>query len=503
MNRFTSCLTITLVILSQCLFAQNKFHRGAVGLTFGTNQYSGEICNDFYRFGNFNSMLGLNYSHYLTNRTDFSFHALMGKWGYKSEKNNSFSTDMLHINALLRVKLLDLESPRLMPYVFGGVGLNNYSNWLLKNKNGTTLLTDNEGNALNLDELEGLHGTIPVGLGLQIRLSDNIFLNLDETFIFQGSDGWDGIIRDGSDNMLIHSVGISFGLFHWKDSDKDGISDKLDKCADTPVIAKVDLSGCPLDTDADGIADFEDICPAVAGVKSGKGCPDADGDTFTDDVDKCPQVAGLAAFNGCPDSDGDGITDADDSCPKEKGIAQFKGCPDTDNDGVQDKEDSCPNVKGVAALKGCPDKDNDGIKDSDDKCPDAAGTKANNGCPEVKEEVKQLFAQALTGVKFETGKDIIKTESFAILDNVVKVMMENASYKLNIAGHTDNVGDAAKNLDLSDRRAKAVQKYLVDKGVPAARLLSAVGYGDKNPLGDNTTKEGRAQNRRVEFKVEF
>ncbi|MEN9640785.1 MAG: hypothetical protein RLZZ262_2654, partial [Bacteroidota bacterium] len=80
---------------------------------------------------------------------------------------------------------------------------------------------------------------------------------------------------------------------------------------------------------------------------------------------------------------------------------------------------------------------------------------------------------------------------------------ENPSYKLKIAGHTDNVGDPAKNLDLSDRRAKAVQKYLIDHGVAANSIISAQGFGDKQPIGDNTTKEGKAQNRRVEFVVEF
>jgi OmpA-OmpF porin, OOP family len=121
----------------------------------------------------------------------------------------------------------------------------------------------------------------------------------------------------------------------------------------------------------------------------------------------------------------------------------------------------------------------------------------------VKEEVKELFKRALTGIKFETGKDVIKSESFAILDNVVQVMKENPSYKLKIAGHTDNVGDAAKNLDLSDRRAKAVRAYLIEHGVSSNAIIDATGFGDTQPIGDNKTKEGKAQNRRVEFVVEF
>ncbi|MFN8711843.1 MAG: OmpA family protein, partial [Bacteroidota bacterium] len=89
-----------------------------------------------------------------------------------------------------------------------------------------------------------------------------------------------------------------------------------------------------------------------------------------------------------------------------------------------------------------------------------------------------------------------------ILDNVVKVMMENPEYKLSIEGHTDNQGDDAKNLDLSQRRANAVMKYLTDKGVDAKRLR-ATGYGETKPVDTNDTAPGRAKNRRVEFKIEF
>ena len=108
----------------------------------------------------------------------------------------------------------------------------------------------------------------------------------------------------------------------------------------------------------------------------------------------------------------------------------------------------------------------------------------------------------MRGIQFETGKDVIKKQSFLILDNVVKVMKENAEYKLVINGHTDNQGDDAKNLTLSQNRANAVKKYLSDKGVDASRL-TATGYGETKPIDTNDTKEGRAKNRRVEFTVQF
>ena len=120
----------------------------------------------------------------------------------------------------------------------------------------------------------------------------------------------------------------------------------------------------------------------------------------------------------------------------------------------------------------------------------------------MKEEVKKVLAQALQGIQFETGKDIIRKSSYPILNNVVKVMSDNPSYKLSIEGHTDNSGKEDANQLLSDKRAKAVMKYLIDKKIDASRLR-AKGFGSSMPVESNATEKGRAKNRRVEFKVEF
>ncbi|AGI23332.1 outer membrane protein [Pseudomonas sp. ATCC 13867] len=78
---------------------------------------------------------------------------------------------------------------------------------------------------------------------------------------------------------------------------------------------------------------------------------------------------------------------------------------------------------------------------------------------------------------------------------------EAATTELNIAGHTDSVGSDAYNQKLSERRAHAVTNYLVDAGVPASSIKSVEGYGESQPVADNKTKEGRAENRRVEIKI--
>jgi outer membrane protein OmpA-like peptidoglycan-associated protein len=230
---------------------------------------------------------------------------------------------------------------------------------------------------------------------------------------------------------------------------------------------------------------------------------DKDKDGIPDNQDKCPDVFGVAQFNGCPDTDGDGIQDSEDKCPTVKGIAQFNGCPDTDGDGIQDSEDACPQVAGKKEAKGCPDTDGDGIADNDDRCPNIAGPISNNGCPEVAidNKAKQIFQQAMTGIQFETGKDVIKKTSYGILDNVVSVLKSNPTWDTEVEGHTDNVGNAEANKELSQKRANAVMKYLQDKGV--VNKLSARGFGMERPIADNKTAKGKAKNRRVEFKVTY
>jgi len=106
----------------------------------------------------------------------------------------------------------------------------------------------------------------------------------------------------------------------------------------------------------------------------------------------------------------------------------------------------------------------------------------------------------LKNVFFDVNKFDLKSESEAELDIVVQLMNDNPSVKIQIGGHTDNVGKPADNLALSNNRAKSVVTYLISKGIPATRL-SAKGFGETQPVADNKTEEGKALNRRTEMKV--
>ena len=277
------------------------------------------------------------------------------------------------------------------------------------------------------------------------------------------------------------------------DRDGDGIIDSDDACIDIPGIRSIDprTNGCPADRDADGIIDNDDACPAVAGVKTNdpktNGCPaDRDGDGVTDGVDACPDVAGMKTedpkTNGCP--------------------------PDGDKDGVYDKDDACPTVAGVKTedpkTNGCPpDRDKDGIIDPEDACPDAPGPKSSdpkrNGCPLVYIDKGQV--RITEQIKFKTNSaEIVGSQN--IIDEVAKTLKAHPEIQhLRVQGHTDNVGKAAYNKELSRKRAASVAAALVRAGIPKA-FLSSEGFGLEKPIEDNSTEEGRAANRRVEFHIE-
>jgi outer membrane protein OmpA-like peptidoglycan-associated protein len=107
-------------------------------------------------------------------------------------------------------------------------------------------------------------------------------------------------------------------------------------------------------------------------------------------------------------------------------------------------------------------------------------------------------ALVLTGVRFDTGSARLDPRSLRALDKVARSLKENPHIRIEIAGHADATGTVAANRRLSQARADAVRGYLVGRGVPPSRL-EARGYGSERPIADNGTREGRAENRRVEM----
>ena len=199
-----------------------------------------------------------------------------------------------------------------------------------------------------------------------------------------------------------------------------------------------------------------------------------------------PPVAGTEA-----DTDGDGVPDSKDKCPDTPAGTKVNedGCPlDSDGDGVPDDIDECPHTPAGAKVlaNGCALKD-------DCRTPKAGEAVDENGCA-----VNKAFI--LKGVNFEFDSDRLTPEAKEILNGVAETLKSYADLKIEVAGHTDDVGTEAYNLGLSERRANSVKTYLGSREVDVSRL-TPVGYGKTKPLVEGTTDEDRAKNRRVELNV--
>ena len=244
-----------------------------------------------------------------------------------------------------------------------------------------------------------------------------------------------------------------------KDSDKDGVIDKLDQCPNTPAGETVNSVGCSqsqLDDDRDGVNNA---------------------------LDKCPNTPA-----GTP--------------------VDATGCPaDDDKDGVPNTIDKCPNTPAgekVDAM-GCSDcqrdSDGDGVPDCKDKCPSTQpGNKVDAvGCRIIFEETGGTFT--IKGSSFVVGSSKLGKEAkVALTDAAIKINTILPSlppdYKIWVQGHTDSTGSVKLNEKLSQARAESVKAYLITQGVPADRL-EAKGYASTRPIATNKTKEGRELNRRV------
>ncbi len=432
----TTAFLVMITLISFNTNAQNAANPWSLGIGTGKTTYSGDLG---YSFFDFNQPYHGNVGLRAERYLTPSFDvALSGTYGRHGYTGDkeSFLTDMMQGNLAIQYKL-------------------NNGVFLKENSVIAPYLSAGVGmaNYQPVDE-RGVHTTdftIPLAAGADVNITDNFGLFWQTTYGINLGDTYDGAYETTKkdDHFMFNEVGVKFNFGKGKDMDGDGVPDKFDACENIP--GPKHTMGCP-DTDNDGVIDLDDVCPFIAGPK------------------------------------------------------KLQGCPDTDNDGIRDSEDACPQAKGSAAMNGCPDTDHDGLADNLDRCPTERGLIENKGCPVVVEEVvvpektHEVFERALRGVHFETGKANIKFESYPILDEIVVIMYENPSYILSIEGHTDAVGNADANMDLSTQRANAVKNYLTSNGIDAERM-TAWGYGETQPISDNETEDGRYLNRRVAFNV--
>ena len=447
-------LFLSLTININTLQGQPYSQKYGIGAEFSTIRLIGGEKGD----SNINGSGGINFLY------DFSQKYAIGySWNYGTvhpKKENSlfgsnpllpYKTSLMSNIIYLKAKLLNDKT--LNPFVFAGAGL---LIWDLQNKS--------NGNSINAGKT--YNTILNTGLGIDWAVNESFYLSPQFKFMLILDQKADNIgTNDVNDKILQFGINGTFYFHRNKDSDHDGIPDKIDIAPKLPedMDGFQDMDGAPdYDNDNDGIPDSTDAAPLIA--------EDMDG---FEDNDGIPE----------PDNDWDGILDIYDGAPNDP----------EDLDGFQDED-------------GIPDNDNDGdqIPDISDLCPTEMetfnGYRDDDGCPdEVPPPIVEKGGRiVLQGVNFETGSAEITKESYIILDEVYESLDANPEVEIEIQGYTDNTGSAGLNQKLSQDRANSVRSYLISMGIDSYRI-KAVGYGPQNPIANNGTEQGRAQNRRIEF----
>jgi OmpA-OmpF porin, OOP family len=424
------------IFIMGSMYAQNADNRWAIGL--GPGLYQNLEKEELGFLGEF------YFSRYLSPTFDLQLKTETGLAGE--------GIDFVNPSLNLRFKLFNDQimsaTSAVQPYLFGGLGY----------------MFDNDAEGINFKG--GVGSKFPIGA------NTSLYLELGYLHGIEGQRYVNNALTTVNDNMLKLSGIIEFSFGRGRDSDGDGVPDRRDKCPDTPPGVAVDEHGCPLDRDGDGVPDY---------------------------LDKCPDTPGLPEFDGCPDSDGDGVPDHLDKCPNTPRGVQVDqhGCPiDSDGDGVPDYLDKCPNTpRGVAVDEhGCPlDSDGDGVPDYLDKCPGTPpGVKVDeHGCP-LEESIN------IPAINFDFDRAEIRPDARQQLDELIKTLSNSRTYRIVVGGHTCDIGPNSYNIKLSERRAQAVVKYLLSKGISNA-YVGANYYGEEKPAVPNNSIQNRRQNRRVEF----
>ena len=346
------------------------------------------------------------------------------------------------------------------------------------------------------------------------------------------------------------------------DTDGDGIADKDDKCPEEKGVAEEDGCPVK-DTDKDGIIDKDDKCPEQAGPQSNMGCPVIDSTTtnvsgatmnqpivggatngvFSNNQGTTTTTSGTLANKGITSTTKSNVSTTQNAVQNPNGTMVSKGSTATNSttsdlsqlpvsevvvlnsDGSYSKNytDTYSPKKSSGKKKSSakPKKnsatrktDSDYVTTTNDVA--STGTSTTTYTPStttstgtmttkgvtyatVSEADQQVLKNAINAIQFETGKSVLKSESYNTLRQISELAKKYPDFVLRITGHTDSKGgDDLANVKLSVARARTVYNYLLKKGLDYAQL-SYRGCGDGTPVDSNDTEDGRFKNRRVEF----
>ena len=234
---------------------------------------------------------------------------------------------------------------------------------------------------------------------------------------------------------------------------------------------------------------FGEIAPDVVPLEEPVLAPDSDADGVPDAQDKCPDTPRWVRpdANGCsPDSDGDGVDEARDSCPDTAAgtPVDANGCPVTPG---------AP-ATGILPAQAAGDDDRDGVADAQDACP--------NTTPRMDIDEKGCLKPetvSLRNVHFDLDSARLTGDGYILLRQVGASLKADPAMRLEVSGHADASGGDRYNTKLARQRAEVVRDFLHYMGIDESRL-QVRSYGESQPVRENTSPEGRAMNRRVEFK---
>jgi OmpA-OmpF porin, OOP family len=336
--------------------------------------------------------------------------------------------------------------------------------------------------------LEGVYASDSIGQKYVPGHSDYEDIRLDALYYFAGQEkAWNPYVALGAGNTDFGDAGIGYNTLG---SDHDETRVNVGGGVRYNVTDSVSLRG--------DLRQFHGPEESTFDTQVSLGISLAFNRTVSDSSPQPSQPA---------DSDKDGVRDSRDQCPDTPFGTKVnsRGCvPDSDNDGVADNRDQCPATPAGASVnnRGCErDDDNDGVVNSKDQCPgtDAGATVDATGCIGQTETVRTIELN----VTFPTNSSVIGDRFDSEIAEVATYMRNNPDTSVEIAGHSDSRGDDDYNRFLSQRRADAVAARLTGPLGISADRVSAVGYGEAEPVASNDTAAGRAENRRVEARFQM
>ncbi len=412
---------------------------------------------------------------------------LSGDGGTYYKPSSQYETSIIPIEARLLYTPFDLEDWN--PYFYAGIGLLNYD--VTKKP----LAVSPAAVSAN-----GWTGVIPIGVGTEIKLSDEIALDVSLGYNYSLTENLNyyKIPSTTNDGYISLGLGLSFSNESLNtDKDHDGLTRREELALGT------DPNNA--DTDGDGLKDGEEVNKYLTNPLK----VDTDGDELSDG----DEVMKYKTDPLKADTDGDGLNDGDE-------VLKYKTDPlkaDTDGDGLKDGEE-------VNMFKTNPlnaDTDGDGLNDgkevlkykTDPLKVDTDGGTVGDGI-EVKRGTNPLDPSddvpvtvvekemTFDFVHFGFNQTTLTKKDKKILDNAYEVLSKLNDAKINLSGHTDSIGSEKYNMKLSIKRANVVQKYLVKKGISESQI-TAEGFGKTKPIASNKTAKGRAENRRTEITAKY